>query len=123
MIANYTFLIGTQLTKGKNAFLIMNQFSFQGSTAQEVKIESALDVTIHSGTHELSLADFLDGCANVANETSSIVRSTLEDFDKKAVSVNDQDIQKIDVTAPEAPEKHGKKIDQTLLPNYHLGTC
>ena len=101
----------------------MNQFSFQGPTAQEVKIESALDVTINSGTHELSLADFLDGCANVANETSSIVRSTLEDFDKKAVSVNDQDIQKIDVTAPEAPEKHGKKIDQTLLPNYHLGTC
>ena len=38
----------------------------------------------------------------------------MEDFDKKAVSVNDQDIQKIDVTAPEAPEKHGKKIDQTL---------
>ena len=85
----------------------MNKF-FQGPIAQEVKIESTLDVTIHSGTHELSLADFLDGCANVANETSSIVRSTLEDFDKKVVSVNDQEIPKIDVSAPEAPEKHGK---------------
>ena len=81
----------------------------QVSIAQEVKVESAVDVTIQSGDHELSLADFLDGCANVVTETSTEVRSTLEDFDDKVMGDIDldQDI-RIDIDAPEAPEKHGK---------------
>ena len=89
----------------------------QVSIAQEVKVESAVDVTIQSGDHELSLADFLDGCANVVTETSTEVRSTLEDFDNKVIGDIDidQDIRKnIDIDAPEAPEKHGKKISIRL---------
>ena len=68
-----------------------------------------MDVTIQSGDHELSLADFLDGCAKAVNaETSTVVRSTLEDFDKKVIGNNEHFERKIfDIGAPEAPEKHG----------------
>ena len=68
-----------------------------------------MDVTIQSGDHELSLADFLDGCAKVVNaETSTVVRSSLEDFDKKVIGNNEHFERKIfDIGAPEAPEKHG----------------
>ena len=68
-----------------------------------------MDVTIQSGDHELSLADFLDGCAKAVNaETSTVVRSSLEDFDKKVIG-NDERVEgkTFDICAPEAPEKHG----------------
>ena len=76
-----------------------------------------MDVTIQSGDHELSLADFLDGCAKAVNaETSTVVRSSLEDFDKKVIG-NDERVEgkTFDICAPEAPEKHGTYIATILV--------
>ena len=82
--------------------------------AQEVKVETAMDVTIQTGDHELSLAEFLDGCARVVNRyaTSEVVRSTLEDFSgqtEASVHENNQKTIKIHPTFPPVPTvKHGK---------------
>ena len=82
----------------------------QGET-QEIKVESKMDVTVQiTSDHELSLAEFLDGCAKVANETTSVVRSTLEDLvvteekNKTNIATNRSDLQ----NQNEVPEKHGK---------------
>ena len=80
-----------------------------------------MDVTVQvSGDHELSLAEFLDGCAREASEvnSSSEVRSTLEDLE-----VNQEETEKTnnfinDLNAGpkqcqpqnEVPAKHGKRI-------------
>jgi len=80
----------------------------QGET-QEIKVESKMDVTVQiTSDHELSLAEFLDGCAKVANETTSVVRSTLEDLvvteekNKTNIATNRSDLQ----NQNEVPEKH-----------------
>ena len=83
---------------------------FQGET-QEMKVESTMDVTVQvSGNHELSLAEFLDGCAKVANETTSVVRSTLEDLvvteEKNKTNFERSNQQ----NQNEVPEKHGKTL-------------
>ena len=70
-----------------------------------------MDVTVQiTSDHELSLAEFLDGCAKVANETTSVVRSSLEDLvvieekNKTNIATNRSDLQ----NQNEVPEKHGK---------------
>ena len=84
---------------------------FQGET-QEMKVESTMDVTVQvADNHELSLAEFLDGCAKVANETTSVVRSTLEDIvvtDEKNKTNFDRSNQQTQLNQNEVPEKHGK---------------
>ncbi len=86
--------------------------------ATEVKVESSMDVTVQvAGDHELSLAEFLDGCARVASETTSVVRSTLEDLvvlqenDKTNQMGNREIVQ-------ELPEKHGKTLLQASSSYY-----
>ena len=67
-----------------------------------------MDVTIHTGDHELSLAEFLDGCAKVVNGdmTSEVVRSSLEDFNTEAIDVTDS--KQKTPTFPKVPSvKHG----------------
>lgn len=70
----------------------------------ELNVESAMEVTIQNGANELSLSEFLDGCANV--ESTSVVRSALEDFEETSTSevINDHHN---DINSPEAPEKYG----------------
>ena len=77
-----------------------------------MKVESKMDVTVQvNGAHELSLAEFLDGCAKVANETTSVVRSSLEDIvvteekNKTNLQFDRCDLQS---QQNEVPEKHGK---------------
>ena len=86
---------------------------FQGNT-QEMKVESTMDVTVQvADNHELSLAEFLDGCAKVANETTSVVRSTLEDIvvtDEKNKTNFDRSNQQTQLNQNEVPEKHGKTL-------------
>ena len=89
---------------------VLFKFYLQGET-QEIKVESKMDVTVQiTSDHELSLAEFLDGCAKVANETTSVVRSTLEDLvvteekNKTNIATNRSDLQ----NQNEVPEKHGK---------------
>ena len=73
-----------------------------------------MDVTVQvNGDHELSLAEFLDGCAKVANETTSEVRSTLEDLnevteEKNKTNLSTADRGKQHQHQNEVPEKHGK---------------
>ena len=77
-----------------------------------MKVESTMDVTVQvADNHELSLAEFLDGCAKVANETTSVVRSTLEDIvvtDEKNKTNFDRSNQQTQLNQNEVPEKHGK---------------
>ena len=83
-----------------------------------------MDVTVQvNGDHELSLAEFLDGCAKVANETTSVVRSTLEDLnaditeEKNKTNLNNAaaaDRSKQHQQQNEVPEKHGKNCIRTL---------
>ena len=77
-----------------------------------MKVESTMDVTVQvADNHELSLAEFLDGCAKVANETTSVVRSTLEDLvvtEEKNKTNFDRSNQQTQLNQNEVPEKHGK---------------
>merc|ERR1711976_25089 len=82
----------------------------QGET-QEMKVESTMDVTVQvADNHELSLAEFLDGCAKVANETTSVVRSTLEDIvvtdEKNKTNFDSRSNQQTQLNQNEVPEKH-----------------
>lgn len=78
-----------------------------------MKVESKMDVTVQvADNHELSLAEFLDGCAKVANETTSVVRSTLEDIvvtdEKNKTNFDSRSNQQTQLNQNEVPEKHGK---------------
>ena len=77
-----------------------------------------MDVTVQvSGDHELSLAEFLDGCAREAttDHHSSVVRSTLEDLElsgqQEKNKTNDHLVQH------EVPQKHGRIIIYSNLVN------
>ena len=67
-----------------------------------------MDVTVHvADGQEMSLARFLDGCTAQV-ETSSTVRSTLEDLEVIEESNKTNNAVPAIVNVSEVPEKHGK---------------
>lgn len=68
-----------------------------------------MDVTVHVGSdHELSLAEFLDGCAKVASETTtSVIRSTLEDLEVMQENQKTNNTIKVIQELPDLPHKQG----------------